>query len=82
MFTKSKFTPAHQQLSSLKNKKVVQNVRCAVQNVHCVHHVSQKIVYKNVYEILIQPAHKKSALYYEKQKSLKTGAKCALCSSF
>ena len=36
------------QLSSLKDKKVVklvQSARCAVQNVHCAHPVSQKIVY-------------------------------------
>ena len=36
--------------SNFKNKKVgktVQNARCAVQNVHCAHPVSQKIAYKN-----------------------------------
>ena len=35
----------------LKDKKVgklVQSARCAVQNVHCAHPVSQKIVSKNV----------------------------------
>ena len=39
------------QLSSLKDKKVgekVQSARCAVQNMHCAHPVSQKIVYRNV----------------------------------
>ena len=32
-------------------------------------------------EFKFNPAHQKSALYLEKQKSLKNSAKCALCSA-
>ena len=76
-------TPNYSSLA-WKTKKLwkrCKNVRCAVQNVHCAHPVSQKIVSKNVMKSSFNPTHKKSALYLEKQKSWKISAKRALCSA-
>ena len=53
---------------------MVQSARCAVQNVHCAHPVSQKIQYKNVHEIQIQactPNYNSLAL-----KTKKLGKRC------
>ena len=67
---------------------MVQSARCAVQNVHCAHPVSQKIVYKNVMKSKFNPTQKKNQLSTLKNK--KVGklvqserwavVKCALCS--
>ena len=72
------------QLFSIKNKKVrktVQNVHCAVQNVHCAHPNCKKYSIRMFIKSKFTPAHQITAFYLEKQKSLKTGAKCALYSA-
>ena len=73
------------QLSSLRNKKLENQSKCALRRVcvctvHCAHPVCQKKCIRMFTKSLINSRHQKSALYLEKQKSWKNSAKCALCS--
>ena len=56
---------------------------CAVQCACalCAPYLSKKQCLRMFTKFKFNPAHQKSALYLEKQKSLKNSAKCALCSA-